>query len=378
MVRVVINGRFLAQVQTGVQRYGRQTLLALDALLTQRPDVAQTLRCELAVPRNADVPPLQNIEVCVLPLLRGHAWEQISLAWFARGAFLLNFSYSGPVFKRDQLITVHDATVAVLPDTFSRSYRAIHNLLLLALKNRVRVVMTVSEFSRRELGHHFGMERDVVVGHNGWEHAQASESSARTVRALGLEPGHYVLAVGSLKPNKNFALLGRALHLLDDFHLSVAIAGARDASVFQATEPPPGDVRLLGYVEDQVLADLYGHAACFVLPSLYEGFGLPALEAMANGCPVLAARAGSIPEVCGDAAIYFDPHNPASLARALRQIVAHPERRDDLRIKARARLDCYTWHANAEIVAGQLLKHAPHDAPAVLGAVGAVGMHRRI
>src|SRR5262249_29650460 len=85
MVRVVINGRFLAQVQTGVQRYGRQTLLALDELLTQRPELQQALQLELAVPAGAKVPALRNVKVHVLPLFRGHIWEQVSLAWFARG-----------------------------------------------------------------------------------------------------------------------------------------------------------------------------------------------------------------------------------------------------------------------------------------------------
>lgn len=375
MVRVVINGRFLAQLQTGVQRYAYETLLALDQLLAQRADLAQAFTCELAVPSGTSAPPLQHISVHTLPYLRGHAWEQLSLAWFARGAFLVNFSYSGPFLKRRQMITVHDAAPAALPDTFSRRYRALHNLLLWSLKGRVQSVMTVSEFSRRELGYHFGMARDVVVGHCGWEHARASNDSLATVQGLGLEPNGYVLAVGSLKPNKNFALLGRALRLLGDFSLPVAIAGARDATVFQAAEPPPGDVRMLGYVPDETLADLYKHAACFVLPSLYEGFGLPALEAMANGCPVLAARAGSIPEVCGEAALYFDPYNPASLARALREIAANPLLRDQLRSHGNARLDCYTWRGNADIVAAQLLRHAPQDEPAF---VGAVGVHRRI
>jgi glycosyltransferase involved in cell wall biosynthesis len=375
MVRVVINGRFFAQIKTGVQRYAAETLHAFDRLLGQRPELAQQLRCELAVPAGTQVPPLQHISVHVVPYLSGHAWEQISLAWFARDAFLLNFSYSGPFLKRRQLITVHDAAVAVLPDTFSRRYRAFHNLLLWILKSRVQVVMTVSEFSRRELGYHFGMARDVVVGHGGWEHARAGADSLETLQSFGLQPNRYVLAVGSLKPNKNFALLGRALRLLGDFALPIAIAGARDVSVFQAAEPPPGDVRLLGYVPDRALADLYRHAACFVLPSLYEGFGLPALEAMANGCPVLAARAGSIPEVCGDAAVYFDPYNPASLARALREIADRPAMRDELRVRAQDRLDCYTWRGNAEIVAAQLMRHAP---PEPRSYVAPVGLQRRI
>src|SRR5690606_1129300 len=148
------NGRFLTQIQTGVQRYARETLLAFDRLLDHRTDLAERIQCELAVPAGAERLPLRNIPVTVLPRFQGHIWEQLSLAWHARGAFLVNFSYSGPLLKRGQLITAHDATVAVLPDTFSRRYRAVHHLMLWALKSRARVVMTVSEFSRRELRHH--------------------------------------------------------------------------------------------------------------------------------------------------------------------------------------------------------------------------------
>jgi glycosyltransferase involved in cell wall biosynthesis len=374
MNRVVINGRFLVQRQTGVQRYAAETLRALDELLVQRPDISQQFAFELAVPAGASPPRLVQIPAVTLPRLQGHLWEQVSLAWHARDAFLVNFSYSGPLFKRRQMITVHDAAPAVHPATFSRRYRALHHLMLGSLKRRAEVVMTVSEFSRRELGYHFGMKREVVVGNCGWEHARAGNDSVANVARLGLKPGRYVLAVGSLKPNKNFALLGRALRLLGDFPFPVAVAGARDASVFQAGAAIAADVRLLGYVPDDVLADLYRHATCFVLPSLYEGFGLPALEAMANGCPVLAARAGSIPEVCGEAACYFDPYNPASLARALREVTSNADLRETLRAEGGRRLPNYTWRANAEIVVAQVLRHAARSEP---DYVGAVGMQRR-
>ncbi len=356
--RIVFNGRFLAQRQTGVQRYARETLLALDCLLSQRPELRASLACELAVPAGAEVPSLQSFAVVRLPFLQGHPWEQVTLAWYARGAFLVNFSYSGPVLKRHQLITVHDAAPAAHPETFSRTYRALHHLLLAGLKRRAQVVMTVSEFSRRELADRYGVSRDVVVGHGGWEHAIADEHSLATLAQFGLDPGRYVLAVGSIKPSKNFALLGRALRLLNGFPLPIVVAGARDDRVFQASEPIPGDVRLLGYVSDSALAHLYRHATCFVLPSLYEGFGLPALEAMANGCPVLAARAASIPEVCGDAARYFDPHDAASLADALTEVLADGALCDRLRSLGADRLGIYTWRGNAEIVASELLRHA--------------------
>jgi len=354
--RVVFNGRFLAQMQTGVQRYARETLLAFDALLADRAELRESLRCELALPPGTSAPPLRHIEPHKLPVLRGHAWEQLTLPLFARGAFLVNFSYSGPIAKRRQMITMHDATVAVAPSTFSKTYRVAHSLLLGLLKNRAQVLMTVSKFSRDEIARHFGITREIVVGHGGGEHAVVCGDGAGTVRRLGLEPGKYVLAVGSVKPNKNFALLGQALRLLEGFPWQIAVAGSRDASVFQSAEPPPGNVRMLGYVHDMELAFLYRHAAWFVLPSLYEGFGLPALEAMANGCPVLAARAASIPEVCGEAAVYFDPHDAASLAHALRRVVDEPALRRRVLEHAQRRLALYSWRANAEIVADQLLR----------------------
>jgi glycosyltransferase involved in cell wall biosynthesis len=354
-LRIVFNGRFLTQVQTGVQRYARETLLAFDALLARRTDLRRRIHAQLAVPADSPPLPLQQIETRTLAHLRGHLWEQVSLAWFARDAFLVNFNYSGPIAKRRQLVTVHDATVAVSPETFSMAYRTVHRALIRVLRHRAAAVMTVSNFSRGEIAHHFGIDRHIVVGREGWEHAKAIGDDRATLVKYGLSSGEYVLAVGSMKPNKNFRLLGDALHRLGGYRWPIAIAGARDARVFRGAEVPADLVRLLGFVSDAELGHLYRHAAWLVLPSLYEGFGLPAVEAMGNGCPVLAARAASIPEVCGDAALYFDPHDVDSLVAALREAAANPQLREELNRRAQARLAIHSWHANAELLATAVL-----------------------
>jgi len=365
MRRIVVNGRFFAQQCTGVQRYGVETLRALDRLLTQRPQHLQHTVWQLAVPQDAgELPLLENFEIQTLQFLRGHLWEQISLAAFARGAYLINASYSAPVGKRAQLITVHDASVRAHPQTFSLGYRLVNNLMMSALAPRVDSMMTVSHFSADELRRHFKLARnDVVVGRSGWEHVSAAPQldAAPVLQRYGLSAGTYLLAVGSPKANKNFGLIPRALRLLDAQQtMPVAVAGSLDSRVYRDIGSPSDQaMRWLGYVPDDELNVLYRHAAWFIFPSLYEGFGLPPLEAMANGCPVLAARAASIPEIYGDAVLYFDPHDAASLAALLHEVTAGAHaaaRREVFKQRAAVCLEFHRWEANAEILLDRLIK----------------------
>ncbi len=365
MRRIVVNGRFFAQPRTGVQRYGVETLRALDELLTRHPQFLEDIRWQLALPHDATgVPLLENFEIQTLQFFTGHLWEQFALATFARGAYLINVNYSAPLLKRRQLITLHDASVRVHPRTYSWSYRLLNSLLVGVLAPRVHSLMTVSHFSAQELKKHFALERnDIVVGREGWEHARvASEvDEAAVLRRHGLASGGYLLAVSSLKWSKNFGVIPRALELLGgQQRLPVAVAGGTDARIYQGITAPPRDaVKLLGFVPDEELSVLYRHAAWFIFPSLYEGFGLPPLEAMANGCPVLAARAASIPEVCDDAVLYFDPNDPASLAARLREVTTRadaPALRETLKQRAAARLAIYLWDANARILLERLVR----------------------
>ena len=362
MKRIVFNGRFLAQPLTGVQRYGLETLRGLDRLLGREPALRRGTTWQLALPHDAADPPLlDHFEIRVLPSGRGHLWEQLTLAGFARGAYLVNPGYSGPLFKREQMITVHDAGVRANPQTYAWRYRWLANTLLTVLLPRVDTLATVSAFSAREIRRHHGLQRDdLLVCHNGWEHVRADGDDAAVLRRHGLSDGGYLLAVGSLKANKNFGVIPQALHRLGDLALPpLAVVGASDARVYRGVAPLPSErTHLLGPVSDTELNALYRHAAWFIFPSLYEGFGLPPLEAMANGCPVLAAAAAAIPEVCGDAALYFDPHDPDSLAARLREVLTLREPdalRGTLARRARERLAIYRWDANARIVLDRLL-----------------------
>ena len=352
MRRVVINGRFLAQRGTGVQRYARETLLALDVLLPQVN--GSELEFVLAAPSGAEAPPLKNIAFAQLPGMRGHLWEQLVLPCFAGGDLLVNFNYSGPLAKRHQLITLHDATVRAVPECFSRRYRLLQDVLIAGLQRRVTSVMTVSSFSAQELAERYGITRRIVVGREGWSHALAQGDATAVLARHGLESGKYLLLVGSLKPNKNLDVVARALALAPT-SWTVAVAGAADARIFRDAGQPQGQLKLLGYVPEADLGALYANAAWLLFPSLYEGFGLPAIEAMANGCPVIAANAGALPEVCADAALYFDPRDAAALAKLLAGAARDASVRERLRRASIARLRHYTWTANARIVLGEIL-----------------------
>ena len=354
--RVVLNGRFLAQVQTGVQRYAAETLRALDALLLDHPAVRDRLEIVLAVPDGAEAFELNAIECVHVAGRAGHRWEQLALWRYARGAYLVNFNYSGPLFKRRQLVTIHDATVRAMPASFTRGYRWVHNGMVTVLGRSAHAVMTVSDFSREELVRWFGLaRRRIIVGREGGEHAvRGAVDDDAVLQKHGLIAGQYILGVGSVKPNKNYALLGRAIAQLGDYPWPVAIAGAKDIGIFRGASALPDSFRFLGFVPDDELSALYRHAAWFVFPSLYEGFGLPAVEAMANGCPVLAARAASIPEVCGNAALYFDATDPASLAATLRRVASDPGLRAPLIRSGFERLRYYNWRANAAILLDHL------------------------
>lgn len=344
---VCINGRFLGQRTTGVQRYARETIHALDRLLAKSGGAG--LRWTVLVPRGTPIPAFCHLSAETLGHLQGHWWEQTELAWRTRNRLLFSFGFTGPLLKRRQIITVHDAAVVRMPQSFTAGFRHAYRHLVRRIAARAPRTMSVSQFSASEAVACFAAPAERVrVTTEGWQHLQRIGADERLIDRHGLRGQPYALAVSSPTPSKNFAVIERALALLGPDAPRCVVVGAADPGVFRETRAAASLLHV-GYVSDPQLKALYAHATGFIFPSLYEGFGIPPLEAMASGCPVIASTAPALREVCADAALYFDPTQPGELAAQLRRLFADPALREHLRSAGVRRLEHFSWERAAAL-----------------------------
>lgn len=251
------------------------------------------------------------------------------------------------------VVTIHDANFHRFPETYDPGYRCYGNLAFRTAACRAIQVITDSAFSAKDLEEYFGANPGKVsVVHLG---VSRNPAIAEQVRPLH---SPYVLFVGSLEPHKNARRLVEAFALFRasgeevarDYQLIIVGESGRDYEqvVDEISRHGLKDaVHITGRVTTERLEQLYRHAAIFAFPSLNEGFGLPPLEAMARGVPVVAAAAGSLPEVLGDAALYCDPFDPEDIARALSRIASDKLLRVRLSEAGSRHAEQFTWEKTA-------------------------------
>jgi glycosyltransferase involved in cell wall biosynthesis len=341
---VEINARFLTQPVTGVQRFAEEMVRGLDRHLAASSQLRGRYRFRMVAPRSA-----RDFELEHIPLIRagrsqGHSWEQLELPLHAGRRLLLNLANTAPLATRN-IVTLHDAGVFAVPDAYSPAFRWWYRTLIPAVGRTAVRVVTVSRFSQGELVRRARIpEGKIEIVPQGCEHILRTDPDPRVFSRLPVSPGEYLLAVGSRSPHKNITMLGQALTRLGDTAPPLVIAGGANPRVFGGNMAVNGPrVYSAGYVTDGELRALYEAACGFVYPSRYEGFGIPPLEAMVCGCPVIAGRAAALPEVCGDAAMYCDPRDAEDLARNIRQLVSDPALRTELRRRGAERAADFTW-----------------------------------
>ncbi len=217
------------------------------------------------------------------------------------------------------------------------------------------VILTVSEFSRERISAVLGTAPErIMVTYNGVSAGWKASSAWEEIKEKYGLGERYLLSVSTLEPRKNIALLLSAFKEIEGDYPDLKLvlcgrAGWNPAAVFPEGAPDPGRVIMTGYVDDGELPLLYERAAAFVFPSKYEGFGLPPLEAMAMGCPAVSSDAASMPEVLGEAAIFFKSEDKEALKEALRKVLSlTEEEREKLSAKGRARAASFSWEDESE------------------------------
>lgn len=363
------------QPHSGIRRYTTEVVRALAAggrvepvvLATDPDDPLVAIYEHALLPASRRLPGLLTVGALALPGLA----QRMGLAVLHDLAGVCPFPR--PQAGLRTVVTVHDAGPWVAPELHPRLNRWLHRWWLPRALRRMDLVVTDSDSARRELAAflHLDPERLAVVYPGVTRLLPLSEREARAVaRRLGVE-GPFILWVGVAEPKKNLATLLTAYERLGGLPHRLVLAGPRAQAYASHSR-----VLALLPVSDAELGGLYRAADLFVFPSSHEGFGLPPLEAMAVGTPVVAARAGALPEVLGGAALLVDPRDPAALARAMERALTDEGLAGRLRERGRRRAARYRWEETAarltelylRLAAGERALSSATDSPSRRGA----------
>jgi glycosyltransferase involved in cell wall biosynthesis len=346
-----INGRFLTQRLTGVQRYAYEIVAALDNILSEEGDVARSPRVRLVLPPGVQSRPvLSKIGICQTSFGSGHAWDQFVLPLYA-GSGVLSLGNFGPVLARNHIVCIHDANTFIEPQSYSPAFRLAYQKLLPLIGKRATRVATVSQFSADMLVKYGVCRREkLFIAPNGHEHALRWDMRRADIPLLSALTRPYVLLLGSRAKHKNVAIILEQAKGLDEAGIDIVVAGAA-SSIFSADAPAfqRSNIHHAGYVGDDDLAALYEGAVCLVFPSKTEGFGIPPLEAMARGCPVIASNIASLLEVGGDAVAYVNPDRGDSWREAIIGLSENDGLRATMAAAGRRRAALFSWKRSAQL-----------------------------
>jgi len=360
---IFLNGRFLSQTMTGVQRFSAEIAIAIDGLMEKGAWPETTM----LAPRAASSTASREISSSYTRLglqeighSKGHLWEQTELAAAAREGMLISLGNTAPLLAgRNQVVVIHDAGVFDTPESYSWRFRAWYKSLQYGLSRSGAQIVTVSRFSRDRIAARLRLDpARIGVMYEGAEHILRNPADPGTLERHNLVRGKFALVVSSRVPHKNLAALHEAAAALARRGIVIAVAGASDRNVFQEIGEVGFAENRLGRVSDAELRALYENAACLLFPSRYEGFGLPPVEAMACGCPVLATRGGAVEEVCGDSALYFDIGDRHAIIDTVERLLDEPGLASALRTSGLSRASILTWDAAARLL-GDIVQHRP-------------------
>lgn len=341
MLPVYFNGKFYGGSLNGVHRVADRLIREYDEWLARNggPDTV------LFLPESAKWAPRLKAIRPVRVHKAGQAWEQIELPRRSADGVLVNLANLSPIAHRRKITMMHD-TQFLRPDCdYPWRQRLGYRWLAPWMARTSAAVVTVSEFSREMLDRSgISPARRTRVIPNGVDHMLEHQADDTCRQSLGLAPRSYVLLFGSTKRYKNVEVVFEAFRHASLSHVQLVVVGCARSALLEAGIEPPGDSIFAGKVSDASLRDLMENAVAVAFPSRTEGFGLPPLEAMLCGCPVVASPGGAIPEACGRAAIYAGTDDPQAWRNAIVALDANDALRTAQIAKGRERAAQFTWN----------------------------------
>jgi glycosyltransferase involved in cell wall biosynthesis len=361
ILRIAIDAHSVGAQLAGNESYATNLIEAL-AQIDQKNQYALYVTKQAAVDRFADRWPNFKIRRTLphTPLVRVPLTLSAELR--TNPVDVLHVQFTAPPFTPCPLVvSIHDLSFEDLPETFNRRSRAQLRLTVRRSARKAAQVLTLSEFSRKQIIDKYKIDPDRIAVTPLAAPAHfapvTDETELSRIRQTYGIKRDYILSLGSLQPRKNLVRLIRAYSLLRDLKAKaplLVLAGKRGwlyDEILRAASADKirDDVVFTEYVEEKDLPALYSGATCFLYPSYYEGFGLPVVEAMQCGTPVITGNRTSLPEVVDGAGVLIDPFNERELAEATARVIDHPDYRAELRVKGLERAKAFSWTTTAKL-----------------------------
>ncbi len=341
--KIFITSRFLTQPITGVQRYGIELSKAIKK-------INENFDLNFIAPKNILHKKIaKELEVKKIGNLKGQLWDQLSLLNFLKqknNPLIINFSNTLPIFYTNKIVTIHD--IINLKYDVNWKYKKYYEIVWpLMLKNSKHII-TVSEFSKKEISDYFNINPNKIsVIYNGVNETFKPKKIRQKEK--------YILGLSSIAKHKNFERLIQAF-LKIDTNVKLYIVGGINPKIFGKSTlkildkiQESKNIVFLGRVDDDKLIELYSNALFFVYPSLYEGFGIPPLEAQACGCSVLLSDIPVFKEVYGNSVHYCNPLDENDIKIQIEYLLNNQQFLDKLKNKSLENVKKYTWEKSAEI-----------------------------
>ena len=335
-MNIYINGRFLEDNISGIGKFALSIINQID-----RQNIENVIL--LIPPKVKNDFIFENIKVKSIGFFSGNIWEQLELPYYSYDGVLLSLCSRGPAIKKKQLLTIHDAATEITPDRFPLRFRLMIKFLYIIMKNRVGIITTVSKKSREDIVDKFNISAEKIrITYNGIDKFVPDN---RIIEQLKLNNIPFILSVGGTE-NKNIEGIVSSLKYIrnDIKYVCVGELCKKYHSLVKENE------RIIetGYIKDEELFALYRHAICLVFPSFYEGFGIPPLEAMSMGCPVVSSNISALKEIYGDSVLYCNPNDSADIADNINKLVNNVYLKEKLIDKSLACLKKYSWKESAD------------------------------